>query len=132
MSALKFLERLQTMRLSAAVLYDRGKGLGQSDEELGKAIQPLMKGLVVSTAKAVEEDFCGVVEAIKHMRAEVKMHESDARRIAMKIEDTKNHVKQLEHAIMANMKATGIGTRMHKGYSATLVEVDGKLELTLR
>ena len=132
MSALNFLERLQAMRLSAAVLYDRGKGLGQSDEEVGKAIAPLMRTLVTSTTKAVEEDFCGVVEAIKHMRAEVKMHQADAHRIAQKIQDTRNHVAKLEAAIIASMKASGVGTRMHKGYSATLVDVDGKLELTLR
>jgi hypothetical protein len=114
------------------IIFDRGKQLGQSPEELGKSIEPLTGVLDRLIADAAENDFAGVCEAVKELQSEVRMHEQDKQRIEEKAKTALTHVQKLMEAIKTSMKTKGVAQRMDRGYSATLVEIDGRVELSIR
>lgn len=131
-SALHFAEKLKSLRMSAMIIYDRGKQLGQSQEELGKSVEPLMQVLKRMVEDAVEHDFAGVCEAVKEIQSEIRIHEHDRARIEEKADTARHHVVQLMNAIKISMVAKGTDQRMDRGYCATLVKLGDKEELTIR
>lgn len=131
-SALQFSEKLRSLRLGAAILYDRGKAAGQSELELAEDMKPLMQVLVKTIDDATHHDFAGVCEAILGLRSEIEMHYADMVRLKRKGDDAQVHIDSLERAIKAHLKKHELDTKMDRGYSVTLTMLDGKEELTIR
>lgn len=132
MSSLQFFDQLLNLRLSASLLYDRGKRSGQGDEELHKTLEPLRAALDGLIAWGMANDLAGVLCAIKRLETEAKAHDADAKLLILKSVNTKEHVERLEDELKKIMKAKGQDFLNAGDFSVTLTVDHGKEILTIR
>lgn len=120
-------DRICAIRLTGAVLYDRGRALGRAPEELARDLKPLHDQYASEVQQAIEEDLGGLVMAVKELESEALKHEKDMRFLAEKVKDTREHAEKLKRAVEEDLKARGVSERTQGGYFVTLV--GGKLML---
>lgn len=121
-SALTFGQQIEKLRLAAAVIYDRARGVGEKPEAIQKIIQPVTTQLDDATKKAVKHDLGGVIMAIKSLESAAEIHERDAKFLIGKAMDARNHAMSLRTAIGADLKEKGVTERSGGGFSVTLTE----------
>lgn len=122
MSSLKFYDRLCQIRLTAAVLYDRGRALGHGHEELADDIRPLMQTLQKERAEAADSDLAGVVMAIRSLESEAQKHELDVKFLTEKAASAREHVALLKQELHGTLTRRGITERIEGDFSVTLVD----------
>jgi hypothetical protein len=117
-----FAEKLTKLRLSASMIYDRGRASGHSHEELMEGVKPLMDELHKMSLHAVKHDLGDVICAIQFLKAEADKHDRDARFLIQKSVDTKEHAIRLENMIKNEMETKGLSEMGDGDFFATLVD----------
>lgn len=125
--ALALYNDLQTIRLTAAVLYDRGKALERSEEDLAEDIKPLHERKRHLINHAIAHDLGGVICAIKQLHADSQGHLETAQFLKEKSENAKAHAAELLEAIKDQLHKKNSTEILHGDFSATLV--DGKVTI---
>lgn len=131
-SSVGFHEKLQVMRLSAAMLYDSAYAKGLDTVEISKSLEPIHRTLANESIKAVKDDLAGVLCAISLMTHEVEKNEQDAKFFIQKSVNVQEHIDRLKIVIAAEMRSKGVSEMMHDGYTVTLTIANGKDHLTIR
>lgn len=112
---------LQTIRLTASVLYDRGRALDRSHEQLAEDIAPLKHRRSTLVKHAIEHDLGGVICAIRQLQADSKAHLEAAQFLKEKSEDANQHARELLDAIKKEMQEKDVSVAMQGDFSVTLV-----------
>ncbi len=120
-------EALQTIRLTASVLYDRGSSLERSQEQLADDIKPLIAQKQALIQRAVQHDLGGVICAVKQLQADSKAHLEAAQFLKEKAENAQSHARELLDSIRDNLNKHKSTEMQHGDFSATLV--DGELNI---
>lgn len=120
--------RISALRITAAVLYDRGVAAGHGHVQLMQDTQPLRDELQREITVAATEDLAGMIAAARFLETEAEGHEKDARYLLEKRDNALDTAKRIRSAITARMHMENKISVMDGDYSATLIEG----ELTLR
>lgn len=128
MSATRIYNQICALRLNASMLYDMGRMQGHTPEQCAESIRPLSEQLSTLIAQAIQHDLPGTVLAIKALETEAQKHEKDAEFLMEKARATRAHANTIKDALKADLKKNNSNSRVHEGYSITLV---GE-ELTIR
>lgn len=118
---LSFYQDLQTIRLTASVLYDRGRSLDRSHEELVEDIAPLHERKKLIVKDAIEHDLGGVICAIKQLESDAKAHLETAKFLQQKAEDSRQHARELLDSIKQTLQENERTEAMSGDFSVTLV-----------
>lgn len=119
---LDFYQKLCQYRLTASVLYDKGKKNGLKEEELFESIKPLIDTLNGLIDRSVKDNLAGVIVAIKLLENEVEKHKKDAQFLLSKAHDTDQSIIRLKNSIKTFLKENHLTDKMDGDFWVTLVE----------
>src|SRR5271163_1164806 len=88
-------EQLQVIRMTASVLYDRGRAMDLTHEKLSEDIAPLKEAQKDLIEEAVKNELGSVICTIKQYEADAKAHLDVIRFLQEKAEDSKAHAQNL-------------------------------------
>lgn len=125
-------ETIQSLRLSAALIYDRGMAAKLSPEQMAESLRPLQEVLKETLAHAAHHDLPGCVIAVERLQHQAEAHKKDAQFLLTKAEDALNHVEHLKSLIILSMTARKVEEWQVADFIATITTTDGKARLTLR
>lgn len=117
-------ENLQTIRLTASVLYDRGRAMDRSHEQLADDIAPLLKHRKEMVKHAIANDLSGVICAIKQLQADAKSHLATAQYLKEKAEDSTQHARNLLDALKKDLQEKNADSAADGDFSVTLINGD--------
>ncbi len=122
MSKLNFGETIIRLRNAAAIVYDRGKMGGKAPATVAEEIAPLVNQLEKLTVDAIENDFEGVILAIKRFEAEAQSHRRMAEYLTQKAADIQEHAERLKIRVIEDMKLKECKERAAGDFLAVICE----------
>lgn len=122
MKQVDFFEKLIQYRLTASILYDKGKKSGLNPEDLAESINPLIKNLEELIRKSIHDDLAGVIVAIQMLQNEIEQHHKASQIFLQKAKDTQNHIDRLKKGIKVHLLEKGLDQVRDGDYWANLVD----------
>lgn len=116
-----FYNALQTIRLTASVIYDQGLAQEMKPAQLAQAIQPLHEQKQKMIERALETDLGGLICAIRQLNEDAKSHIETIKFLKEKAHNAELHSQDLMNAIKEHLKKNGVTEAMHGDFSVTLI-----------